>query len=305
MLIIDKRKGEEMPEYEVIPTPSVGLNRALGGGLYSGMTHLLWGTPSSGKTTMCYHIIAEAQRKGYRPVIIDSEYSYKDKYAEQCGMDISQPIIIQGTVIEDILKAVTPLLEDQNEKHIYLVDSLSNLMKDEFYAKPEGGKALGLAARSQGYFLQKLVNYLHKERNMMLFVSHQMIDLSGMYPTLRGKYGNTVHHNMHNIIKLFLSMSQAEMERDKAKMITSQKVMWSVEKTKQRASIGTSGHYYVLPQEGGIDDLRELIDIAVEMEIIERRGAWFYYGEQKWNGAGNINLSDVQHQEISCKVLVG
>jgi len=76
MLIIDKRKGEKMPEYEVIPTPSVGLNRALGGGLYSGMTHLLWGTPSSGKTTMCYHIIAEAQRRGFRPVIIDSEYSY-------------------------------------------------------------------------------------------------------------------------------------------------------------------------------------------------------------------------------------
>ena len=51
--------------------------------------------------------------------------------------------------------------------------------------------------------------------------------------------------------------------------------------------------------------MRELIDIAVEMEIIERRGAWFYYGEEKRNDSGNINLSDVQHQEISCKVLVG
>ena len=305
MLIIDKRSGDTMPEFEIIPTPSVGLNRALGGGLYSGMTHLLWGTPSAGKTTMCYHILAEAQKMGYRPIIVDSEFSYKESYAKQCGVDISDPVVIQGTIVEDILKAITPYLESDKEKHIFLIDSLSNLMKDEFYAKPDGGKAMGLAARSQGYFLQKLVNHLNKENNIMLFISHQMIDLSGMYAQLRGKYGNTVHHNMHNIIKLFLSMSQQDMNRDEAKMITSQKVMWSIEKTKQRASIGTTGHYYVLPQEGGLDSFRELIDIAVEMGIIERRGAWFYYGEEKWNGAGNIVLSDEQMSEIEEKVIVG
>jgi recombination protein RecA len=305
MLIIDKRGGDTMPKFEVIPTPSAGLNRALGGGLYTGMTHLLWGTPSAGKTTMCYHILAEAQRMGYRPVIVDSEFSYNEAYAKKCGMNIDEPVIIQGTVVEDILKAVIPYLENDQEKHIFLIDSLSNLMKEEFYNKPDGGKAMGLAARSQGYFLQKLVNYLNKERNIMLFISHQMVDLSGMYATLRGKYGNTVHHNMHNIVKLFLSMSQSEMERDSAKMVTSQRVVWSVEKTKQRAAIGTSGHYYVLPQEGGLDYLREMIDIAVEMGIIERRGAWFYYGEKKWNGAGNIVLSDKQWSEISKKVLAG
>lgn len=242
---------------------------------------------------------------GYRPVIVDSEFSYNEAYAKKCGMNIDEPVIIQGTVVEDILKAVIPYLENDQEKHIFLIDSLSNLMKEEFYNKPDGGKAMGLAARSQGYFLQKLVNYLNKERNIMLFISHQMVDLSGMYATLRGKYGNTVHHNMHNIVKLFLSMSQSEMERDSAKMVTSQRVVWSVEKTKQRAAIGTSGHYYVLPQEGGLDYLREMIDIAVEMGIIERRGAWFYYGEKKWNGAGNIVLSDKQWSEISKKVLAG
>ena len=305
MLVVDKRSGDKMPEYDIIPTPSIGLNRALGGGLYTGMTHLLWGTPSAGKTTLCYHVLAQAQRMGYRPVIIDSEFSYKEEYAEQCGVDIGDPIIIQGTIVEDILKAIMPMLESTDEKHIFLVDSLSNLMKDEFYGKPDGGKAMGLAARSQGYFIQKLVNYLNKERNIMLFVSHQMVDLSGMYAVLKGKYGNTVHHNMHNIVRLFLSMSQSETERDNAKMITSQKVAWTIDKTKQRASIGTTGQYYILPQRGGIDTLRELIDIAVEMGVIERRGAWFYYGDDKWNGAVNIDLSDVQHSEIFEKVLVG
>lgn len=138
----------------------------------------------------------------------------------------------------------------------------------------------------------------------MLFVAHQTIDLSGMYAVTKAKMGNTVHHNMHNIVKLFLSMSSKEMERDETSKITSQRATWTIEKTKQVPTIGTSGHYYVLPQEGMIDVRRELLDIAIEMNVIERRGAWFFYGEQKWNGVSNIDLTDEQFAEISGKILV-
>jgi len=88
-------------------------------------------------------------------------------------------------------------------------------------------------------------------------------------------------------------------------MITSQKVAWTIEKTKQRASIGTKGEYYVLPQEASIDKYREMLDIAIEMGIIERRGAWFFYQEEKWNGMGKIELTEKQIEEISAKILVG
>nr|DAT56967.1 MAG TPA: Protein recA [Caudoviricetes sp.] len=305
MLIVDKRKGDTMPIHEVIPTPSVGLNRALGGGLNTGATHLFWGTPSVGKSTMCFRILAEAQRRGFRPVIVDSEYSFSEEYAAKCGIDIDDIVVIQSTVVEDILKNIHPYLTHEEEKHIFLFDSLSNIIKEEFYDKPEGGKAMGLQSRSQGFLLQKLVNYLHKERNMMIFVAHQTIDLSGMYAVTKAKMGNTVHHNMHNIVKLFLSMSSKEMERDEAHMITSQKVTWTIEKTKQIPSIGTHGQYYVLPQEGMIDKYREMLDIAIEMNIIERRGAWFFYEDQKWNGMGKIELTDKQIEDINAKILVG
>lgn len=86
-------------------------------------------------------------------------------------------------------------------------------------------------------------------------------------------------------------------------MITSQKATWTIEKTKQIPSIGTNGQYYVLPQEGMIDRNRELLDIAIEMSIIERRGAWFFYGDQKWNGMGKIELTEQQFEEISAKIL--
>jgi recombination protein RecA len=298
MLIVDKRKGHTMPIHDVIPTPSVGLNRALGGGLNTGATHLFWGTPSVGKTTMCFRIIAEAQKLGYRPVIIDSESSYNDAYAAKCGIDIEDVVIIQSTIVEDIMKNLIGYLTDDKEKHIFLFDSLSNIIKEEFYDKPEGGKAMGLQSRSQGYLLQKLVNYLHKERNIMLFVAHQTVDLSGMFAVTKAKMGNTVHHNMHNIVKLFLSMSKSEMEREENNMITSQRATWTVEKTKQIPTIGATGYYYVLPQEGRIDQDREIIDIAIEMDIIQRKGAWYSYEESKWNGMGSIELTDKQSKEI-------
>jgi recombination protein RecA len=304
MLVVDKRKGDHMPIHEVIPTPSIGLNRALGGGLNTGATHLFWGTPSVGKTTMCFRILAEAQRRGYRPVIIDSEYSYNDEYAKKCGVNIEDVVVIQSTIVEEIMKALIGYLTNDVEKHIFLFDSLSNIIKEEFYDKPEGGKAMGLQSRSQGYLLQKLVNYLHKERNIMLFVAHQTVDLSGMFAVTKAKMGNTVHHNMHNIVKLFLSMSSKEMERDEAHTITSQRAVWTIEKTKQIPTIGATGFYYVLPQAGQIDVDREIIDIAVEMDIIQRRGAWYSYNDRKWNGMNAIDLSDAEKETIQKQILL-
>ena len=305
MLLVDKRKGDLMPVHQVVPTPSIGLNRALGGGLNTGATHLFWGTPSVGKTTMCFRILAEAQRMGYRPVIIDSESSYSDEYAIKCGIDVEDIVVVQSTIVEEIMKNIYEYLTHPTEKHVFLFDSLSNIIKEEFYDKPEGGKAMGLQSRSQGYLLQKLVNYLHKERNMMLFVAHQTVDLSGMFAVTKAKMGNTLHHNMHNIVKLFLSMSKAEMERDSTNLIVSQRAAWTIEKTKQLPSIGTSGHYYVLPQEGAIDADRELIDIAVGMEIIQRKGAWYTYDESKWNGLSSIELTDKQKMEIGKAIISG
>ena len=303
MLIVDKRKGDKMPVHDVIPTPSVGLNRALGGGLNTGATHLFWGNPSVGKSTMCFRIVAEAQSRGFRPVIVDSEYSFNEEYAAKCGIDVDDIVVIQSTVVEDILKNLYPYLNHDEEKHIFLFDSLSNIIRQEAYDKPEGSKAIGLLARSQGALLQQLVNYLHKEKNLMIFIAHQTMDLSGMYAVTKAKIGNSVFHNMHNIVKLFLSQSSKEMERDDRNMITSQKVAWTIEKTKQRASIGTKGEYYVLPQEAMVDQYREMLDIAIEMGVIERRGAWFFYGEEKWNGMGKIELTDKQIADINAKIL--
>jgi hypothetical protein len=112
-----------------------------------------------------------------------------------------------------------------------------------------------------------------------------------------------VHHNMHNIVKLFLSMSQKEMERDESSRITSQRATWTIEKTKQLPTIGTTGYYYVLPELGSIDQNRELIDMAIESNIIERRGAWYNYGSSKWNGLSSIELTDDEIEQIYKQIM--
>jgi recombination protein RecA len=170
MLIVDKRKGDYMPMHEVIPTPSVGLNRALGGGLNTGASHLFWGTPSAGKSTMSFRILASAQKMGYRPVIIDSEYSFNEEYAAKCGIDIDDIVVVQSTIVEDVLKSIYPYLTHEEEKHVFLFDSLSNLLRAEAYDKPEGSKAIGLAARSQGALVQQLLNYCSPDNGFERYV---------------------------------------------------------------------------------------------------------------------------------------
>ena len=88
------------------------------------------------------------------------------------------------------------------------------------------------------------------------------------------------------------------MERDDSSRITSQRATWTIEKTKQIPSIGTTGYYYVLPAQGKIDTERELIDMAIEANIIQRRGAWYAYGDNKWNGMSSIDLSEVEKEQI-------
>jgi hypothetical protein len=100
-------------------------------------------------------------------------------------------------------------------------------------------------------------------------------------------------------------MSKNEMERDDTNLIKSQKAIWTIEKSKQMPSIGTHGYYYVLPQMGKIDMDREIIDIAVEMEIINRKGAWYTYQENKWNGLTSIELSEKQKEEIKKAIING
>lgn len=301
MLRIDK--GESIPQHDIIPMPSYGLNKVLGGGLWTGRFSIVWGTAGSGKTSMLLHLLAEGQKKGYTAVIVDTEGSITDEWSAKCGLDVNNRILLRSCVAEEIMKELTPMLKDQDTKYLFLVDSINGISPETFYDKAEGGHAIGIQARARRWFFHKFSEYLNVN-NMALIVAQQTTDLSGMYPRIIGKIGQAEWHWASNIIHLFASSAQDSLERDdKSNMIVNREVRWTIEKSKQAPVEGTKGSYWFSPQDATIDYRSEAIDSAVSHGIIQRKSAkssWFEYDGQSYQGFKNLcnNMPEDAVQEI-------
>jgi len=273
--------GEPLPTSEVIETPSFGLNHILGGGLWTGRFTLMWGNPSSGKTTFLLHVLAEAQKSGYTPVIIDAEGSYTDAWAEKCGIDISTRLYYKSNVWEHIKKEIVPLMKT-DEKYIFLFDSLNAISSEDWY-NDKGGMASD--ARTRRKIFQELAEYLHPTNNAVLMVSQQTLDFSGTYPIMTAKIGNAEQHWCTNIVRLFGSTAKDKLERGTNDLIVNKEVKWTIQKSKQAPVEGTTGTYWFSPQNASIDKKKEIIHIAVANNVgIVKGGAWYNIGDQKYHG---------------------
>lgn len=279
MLII--KGGQTMPQNEIIPSPSFGINYVLGGGFWTGRFSLLWGNYSSGKTTFLLHTLANAQEMGYTPVIVDSEGSYTDQWGEKCGLDLDKRIWMKSNIVEAILKELKPMMQS-NIKYAILLDSV-NAVQSENYFDDKGGMASG--ARSRSKLLNTISEYLHPEKNIVLAVAQQTLDLSGNYPRISAKLGNAEDHLCTNIIRLFGSSAKDKLERVKENsMIVNKEVTWTMQKCKQAPVEGIEGHYWFSPQNAYIDNAYEILDIAVLNDVVNASGAWFKYGDDKFHG---------------------
>jgi recombination protein RecA len=277
--------GEPIPVSEVIETPSFGLNHVLGGGLWTGRFSLMWGNPSSGKTTFLLHVMAEAQRRGYTPVIIDAEGSYTDPWAEKCGIDIDTRLYFRSNIWEHIKKEIVPIMK-KDEKFIFLFDSVNAISSEDWY-NDKGGMASD--ARTRRKIFQELAEYLHPANNAVLMVSQQTLDFSGTYPVMTAKIGNAEQHWCTNIIRLFGSGAKDKLERGANELIVNKEVSWTIQKSKQAPVEGTKGSYWFSPQTASIDKKREIIHIAVANGVgIRKSGAWYYVGDEKYQGMDNL-----------------
>jgi recombination protein RecA len=283
MLII--KGGERLPEPDVIPTPSFGLNRTLGGGLWSGRYHILWGNPQAGKTTMALHTMAEAQKQGYVPVIIDAEGSITDQWLDHCGIDLETRIVMRSTRLEDILGEIMPMVREKESKYIFLVDSINSIVMEAFYKKDDGTGAIGVYARSQTVFFQKISDIVIQDVNhIFLIIAQQTITSKGQFMVTDGKFGNAARHWATNIIKLSASDSQDDTEKDDDEKILNKKVTWKIQKSKQTSVQGTKGDYWFSPATAEINQYQEIFHLAVRNGIIKKGGAWYTYGDHKYQG---------------------
>jgi len=261
----------------------------LGGGLWTGRYHIVWGNPQAGKSTLCFHAAAEAQKLGYTPVIVDAEGSSTDEWMEHCGIDISNRIVIRSTILEDILNVIMPMFREKDSKYFFIFDSINTIVMEQFYKNDDGMGGIGIYARSQGVLIQKVADELISGVNhCVVFIAQQTIAAKGQYFVTQGKYGNAAYHWATNIVRLNAGDASADVDRDSDERITSRKVTWRIDKSKQKSIQGTKGDYWFSPESAHIDLKREAFHIAVRHGLINKKGAWFEWNGESYHGAEKL-----------------
>lgn len=299
MLLI--KGGQKLPKPDVIPTPSFGLNYILGGGLWSGRIHLLWGNTQAGKSTLALHTAAAAQALGYVVVVIDAEGTTTDEWLDHCGVDNDTRIVIRSTVLEDILGVILPMMREKEAKYFFIVDSINSVVFESFYKDDTSTGAIGYQARSQNAFLQKISDLMiGNTHHVMLMIAQVTMKSSGMYFKAAAKIGNGMEHWATNMIRLTAGMAKADLDTDDNERILERKVTWKVEKSKQAPIQGTKGDYWFSPESAHIDKGKEAFHLGVRNGVIEKSGKWYKWKGQQYNGEAKIleALTEEDYAEI-------
>jgi recombination protein RecA len=284
MVFIDM--GEPIPKQQIIPTPSLGLNEALGGGLRTGAFHAFWGSNQTGKTTFALQIMAEAQKNfGMIPFIIDAENSLEDDYLVKNGVDPDRRIWYRTNVVEE---AVTKVKEQaqihKNEQFIYLIDSINTLYFESYVMDPSNS-SMAYSARSQTALLNKLTPYT--KTSMVIVIAQQTTDIQSTHVSTKGKLAEALNHDCNTIIKLQKSNSKKEITVEDDGTVSEYPVNWKLEKTKQGPNRGQTGKYYFKPADVKIDTAREILTLACLNRLVKNSGAWYEINGEKIQGEVN------------------
>lgn len=268
------------------PTPSIGLNLALKGGLGHGRQVLLWGNKSAGKSSFCLQMIGDAQKEGKTCAWIDSESSYSAEWAGRLGVDSSQLIYSPAKTINDMVDVGTDLMTAGVD--IIVVDSISALLPAIYFEKDgdelkqlQDTKQIGAEAKDMTHAV-KMLNYANKD-TLLVLISQQRNQFGSMHASHIPTGGMAVKFFSSTVIKLWSSEAEANQIKSDVQVgdkFIQQKVgrpvNWIVDYNKLGPP-NLSGQYdfYYQGEMVGIDIVSEVVDIAEMMGYIERGGSWY------------------------------
>ncbi len=274
---------------ESIPTGSIKLDKALGiGGYPKGRIIEVYGPESSGKTTFALHAIAEAQKAGGYAAFVDAEHALDPQYAKALGVDIDNLIISQPDTGEQALE-ITEALIRSGAIDIIVIDSVAALVPEAEIRGDMGASHVGLQARLMSQAMRKLSGAISKSQTITIFIN-QIREKVGVM------FGNPEVTPGGRALKFYASV-RLEIRRGEQIKHGTEIVgnLARVKVVKNKVAPPFKTVIVDLIYGKGISKTGEIIDIAVEEEIIKKAGSWFSYKNEKI-GQGRENVKKYLHE---------
>ena len=293
------RMGIHSPKVVIpaIPTGAINLDAAIGiGGIPRGRIAEIYGPESSGKTTLCLHVIANAQRSGGVAAFIDAEHALDIEYARKLGVDVDNLLVSQPDTGEQALE-IAEVLVRSGAVDVVVIDSVAALVPRAEIEGEMGDSHVGLQARLMSQALRKLTGAINRSATAVIFTNQIREKIGVMFGSPETTTGGRA---LKFYASLRIDIRRIGSIKDKDQLVGNKT---KVKIVKNKVSPPFKEVLFDIMFNVGIDHYGILVDLGVENDIIQKSGAWFGYGDVRLGqGRENAKAFLQDNPEIAAEV---